>query len=118
MQEPSGPGEGLGPAPWRRRRGNGGHRCSSFSLAHTDIQYQENFYAWSAPGVGRFVTSMAASGFAYLTLLFLVETDLLWRLKTCICAFRRRRKLVSDSCCSVLISHCSQASSGQHTGRA
>ncbi|KAF6122834.1 hypothetical protein HJG60_000032 [Phyllostomus discolor] len=37
---------------------------------------------------------MAASGFAYLTLLFLVETDLLWRLKTCICAFRRRRQLM------------------------
>ncbi|KAM9057540.1 phospholipid-transporting ATPase ABCA3 isoform 1-T8 [Megaptera novaeangliae] len=58
-----------------------------------NIQYQENFYAWSAPGVGRFVTSMATSGFAYLTLLFLIETDLLWRLKACLCAFRRRRAL-------------------------
>ncbi|KAF6122835.1 hypothetical protein HJG60_000032 [Phyllostomus discolor] len=65
------------------------HYCKKYN-----IQYQENFYAWSAPGVGRFVTSMAASGFAYLTLLFLVETDLLWRLKTCICAFRRRRQLM------------------------
>lgn len=74
---------------------------NTLSLAHTDIQYQENFYAWSAPGVGRFVTSMAASGFAYLTLLFLIETDLLWRLKTCICAFRRRRALVSGFCSSV-----------------
>lgn len=72
--------------------------CSALSLVHTDIQYQENFYAWSAPGVGRFVTSMAASGFAYLTLLFLIETDLLWRLKTCLCAFWRRRALVSGSC--------------------
>lgn len=67
------------------------------SLAHTDIRYQQNFYAWSAPGVGRFVTSMAASGFAYLSLLFLIETDTLWRLKTCLCAFRRRRVLVSGS---------------------
>nr|KAF6365701.1 hypothetical protein mPipKuh1_000030 [Pipistrellus kuhlii] len=65
------------------------HYCRKYN-----IQYQENFYAWSAPGVGRFVTSMAASGFAYLTLLFLIETDLLWRLKTCICAFRRRRGLM------------------------
>lgn len=65
------------------------HYCKKYN-----IQYQENFYAWSAPGVGRFVTSMAASGFAYLILLFLVETDLLWRLKTCICAFRRRRQLM------------------------
>ncbi|XP_046522805.1 phospholipid-transporting ATPase ABCA3 isoform X3 [Equus quagga] len=65
------------------------HYCKKYN-----IQYQENFYAWNAPGVGRFVTSMAASGFAYLTLLFLIETDLLWRLKTCICALRRRRALM------------------------
>ncbi|XP_053784251.1 phospholipid-transporting ATPase ABCA3 [Desmodus rotundus] len=65
------------------------HYCKKYN-----IQYQENFYAWSAPGVGRFVTSMAASGFAYLTLLFLIETDLLRRLKTCMCAFRRRRQLM------------------------
>uniref|UniRef100_A0A8C6DPH6 ATP binding cassette subfamily A member 3 n=1 Tax=Moschus moschiferus TaxID=68415 RepID=A0A8C6DPH6_MOSMO len=64
------------------------HYCRKYN-----IQYQENFYAWSTPGVGRFVTSMAASGFAYLTLLFLVEADLLWRLKTCLCAFRRRQAL-------------------------
>ncbi|XP_023377237.1 ATP-binding cassette sub-family A member 3 [Pteropus vampyrus] len=65
------------------------HYCRKYN-----IQYQENFYAWSSPGIGRFVTSMAASGFAYLTLLFLIETDLLWRLKTCICAFWRRRALM------------------------
>ncbi|KAF4015502.1 hypothetical protein G4228_007417 [Cervus hanglu yarkandensis] len=64
------------------------HYCRKYN-----IQYQENFYSWSTPGVGRFVISMAASGFAYLTLLFLVEADLLWRLKTCLCAFRRRRAL-------------------------
>ncbi|CAO2642152.1 Phospholipid-transporting ATPase ABCA3 [Lemmus lemmus] len=55
-----------------------------------NIQYQENFYAWSTPGVGKFVTSMAASGCIYLTLLFLIETNLLWRLRTFICAFQRR----------------------------
>ncbi|KAF0881251.1 ABCA3 protein, partial [Crocuta crocuta] len=64
------------------------HYCRKYN-----IRYQQNFYAWSAPGVGRFVTSMAASGFAYLSLLFLIETDTLWRLKTCLCAFRRRRAL-------------------------
>uniref|UniRef100_A0A8C2MH63 ATP-binding cassette, sub-family A member 3 n=1 Tax=Cricetulus griseus TaxID=10029 RepID=A0A8C2MH63_CRIGR len=55
-----------------------------------NIQYQENFYAWSTPGVGKFVTSMAVSGCIYLTLLFLIETNLLWRLRTFICAFQRR----------------------------
>ncbi|EFB17717.1 hypothetical protein PANDA_016243, partial [Ailuropoda melanoleuca] len=64
------------------------HYCRKYN-----IRYQQNFYAWSTPGVGRFVTSMAASGFAYLSLLFLIETDTLWRLKTCICAFRRKRAL-------------------------
>ncbi|KAG8506409.1 ATP-binding cassette sub-family A member 3 [Galemys pyrenaicus] len=62
-----------------------------------DIRYQENFYAWGSPGVGRFVASMAASGFAYLALLFLVETDLLWRLRTCVCTFRTRRALTDVS---------------------
>lgn len=69
--------------------------CTSSELAiryckKYNIQYQENFYAWSTPGVGKFVTSMAASGAIYLTLLFLIETNLLWRLRTFICAFRRR----------------------------
>ncbi|XP_023584173.1 phospholipid-transporting ATPase ABCA3 [Trichechus manatus latirostris] len=64
------------------------HYCRKY---HVD--YQENFYAWGAPGVGRFVTSMAVSGFVYLTLLFLLETDLLWRLKNLLCAFRGRRTL-------------------------
>lgn len=90
-----GPREGLRPGPGAGERS--GARLSTHSLARTDIRYQQNFYAWSAPGVGRFVTSMAASGFAYLSLLFLVETDTLWRLKTCLCAFRRRRALVSGS---------------------
>ncbi|XP_015346371.1 phospholipid-transporting ATPase ABCA3 [Marmota marmota marmota] len=61
------------------------HYCKKYN-----IKYQENFFAWSAPGVGRFMTSMAASGCAYLTLLFLIETNLLWRLRTFICAFQKR----------------------------
>ncbi|MBZ3879600.1 ATP-binding cassette sub-family A member 3 [Sciurus carolinensis] len=61
------------------------HYCKKYN-----IEYQENFFAWSAPGVGRFVTSMAASGCAYLTLLFLIETNLLWRLRTLVCAFQKR----------------------------
>uniref|UniRef100_A0A2I3SKW0 ATP binding cassette subfamily A member 3 n=1 Tax=Pan troglodytes TaxID=9598 RepID=A0A2I3SKW0_PANTR len=64
------------------------HYCKKYN-----IQYQENFYAWSAPGVGRFVASMAASGCAYLILLFLIETNLLQRLRGILCALRRRRTL-------------------------
>uniref|UniRef100_A0A2K5SFW9 ATP binding cassette subfamily A member 3 n=1 Tax=Cebus imitator TaxID=2715852 RepID=A0A2K5SFW9_CEBIM len=64
------------------------HYCKKYN-----IQYQENFYAWSAPGVGRFVASMATSGCAYLILLFLIETNLLQRLRGILCVFRRRRTL-------------------------
>ncbi|XP_062956081.1 phospholipid-transporting ATPase ABCA3 [Cynocephalus volans] len=64
------------------------HYCRKFN-----IKYQESFYAWHTPGVGRFVASMATSGCVYLTLLFLIETNLLWRLRTFICAFQRRREL-------------------------
>uniref|UniRef100_G3SMA0 ATP binding cassette subfamily A member 3 n=1 Tax=Loxodonta africana TaxID=9785 RepID=G3SMA0_LOXAF len=67
------------------------HYCQKYH-----IEYQENFYAWRAPGVGRFVTSMAVSGFIYLTILFLLETDLLWRLKNLLCAFRGRRMLMDS----------------------
>ncbi|ELW67824.1 ATP-binding cassette sub-family A member 3 [Tupaia chinensis] len=67
------------------------HYCHKYN-----IKYQENFYAWNAPGVGRFVTSMAASGFIYLALLFLIETNLLWGLRTTVCAFWRRRTLVYE----------------------
>ncbi|XP_055991191.1 phospholipid-transporting ATPase ABCA3 [Sorex fumeus] len=57
------------------------------------IQYQENFYAWNAPGVGRFVASMATSGLVSLVLLFLLETDLLWRLRARLCTLRGGRTL-------------------------
>ncbi|XP_040853431.1 phospholipid-transporting ATPase ABCA3-like isoform X3 [Ochotona curzoniae] len=72
--------------------------CTSSEIAARyckkyNIVYQENFYAWSTPGVGRFVTSMAASGCVYLSLLFLIQTNLLWRLRNAVCALRRRRTL-------------------------
>lgn len=60
-----------------------------------EIQYQENFYAWNSPGVGRFVVSMAASGLGSLVLLFLLETDLLWQLRARLCTFRWGRMPVS-----------------------
>lgn len=43
------------------------------------------------------MASMAASGCAYLILLFLIETNLLQRLRGILCALRRRRTLVSGS---------------------
>ncbi|XP_037670546.1 ATP-binding cassette sub-family A member 3 isoform X2 [Choloepus didactylus] len=60
------------------------HYCRKYN-----IEYQENFYAWRTPGVGRFATSMAVSGCVHLTLLFLVETGLPRRLRAILCAPRR-----------------------------
>lgn len=98
-----GAGQGAGPA-----LEPGGEEAAvaqpAWLLALTDIKYQENFFAWSAPGVGRFVTSMAASGCAYLTLLFLIETNLLRRLRTFVCAFQKRWTLVSG--CWAAQVHC------------
>lgn len=87
------------------------------SLPCTDIQYQENFYAWSTPGVGKFVTSMAASGCIYLALLFLIETNLLWRLRTFICAFQRRWTLVSGSGCLGMLVDAPHICHGPKTGK-
>lgn len=81
------------PCSWGGER----HGAQHTLLTLTDIRYQDNFYAWEAPGVGRFVASMATSGLAYLAVLFLMETELPQRLKTCICASRRQRALVSGS---------------------
>lgn len=38
-----------------------------------DIQYQENMYAWTEPGIGKFVTFMAIEGFVYFGLVFIYE---------------------------------------------
>uniref|UniRef100_A0A670Y4K3 ABC transporter domain-containing protein n=1 Tax=Pseudonaja textilis TaxID=8673 RepID=A0A670Y4K3_PSETE len=59
-----------------------------------DITYQTNYFAWESPGVGKYLTAMAAQGLSFLLLLFLIETNLLWRMRTIVCDIRRRRKWV------------------------
>uniref|UniRef100_A0A8C3V064 ATP binding cassette subfamily A member 3 n=1 Tax=Catharus ustulatus TaxID=91951 RepID=A0A8C3V064_CATUS len=57
---------------------------SSLILFHlsSDISYQMNYFSWETPGIGRYLTSLAVQGFSFLFLLFLIETNLLWRLRT------------------------------------
>lgn len=64
------------------------HLCS-------DISYQMNYFSWETPGIGRYLTSLTIQGFSFLFLLFLIETNLLWRLRTLVCGICRRRKWVS-----------------------
>uniref|UniRef100_A0A8C5SUR6 ABC transporter domain-containing protein n=1 Tax=Laticauda laticaudata TaxID=8630 RepID=A0A8C5SUR6_LATLA len=59
-----------------------------------NITYQTNYFAWESPGVGKYLTAMAAQGLSFLLLLFLIETNLLWRMRTIVCDIRRRRKWV------------------------
>lgn len=63
----------------------------------SDISYQMNYFSWETPGIGRYLTSLAVQGFSFLFLLFLIETNLLWRLRTLVCGICRRRKWVSEA---------------------
>lgn len=63
----------------------------------SDISYQMNYFSWESPGIGRYLTSLTIQGFSFLFLLFLIETNLLWRLRTLVCGICRRRKWVSRS---------------------
>ncbi|NXD12446.1 ABCA3 protein, partial [Nothocercus nigrocapillus] len=64
--------------------------CKAFN-----ISYQMNYFSWETPGIGRYLTSLTIQGFSFLFLLFLIETNFLWRLKTLICGICRRRKWVA-----------------------
>uniref|UniRef100_A0A8C5UJ83 ATP binding cassette subfamily A member 3 n=1 Tax=Malurus cyaneus samueli TaxID=2593467 RepID=A0A8C5UJ83_9PASS len=66
--------------------------CKAFN-----VSYQMNYFSWETPGIGRYLTSLAVQGFSFLFLLFLIETNLLWRLRTLVCGICRRRKWVSEA---------------------
>ncbi|KAH1183577.1 phospholipid-transporting ATPase ABCA3 [Mauremys mutica] len=61
--------------------------CKAFN-----ISYQTNYFSWETPGIGQYLTSLSVQGAAFLLLLFLIETNLLWRLRTLVCGICRRRK--------------------------
>ncbi|XP_074055105.1 phospholipid-transporting ATPase ABCA3-like [Macrotis lagotis] len=82
--------------------------CTSSPIAtlHCDmleINYEDNYYSWNTPGIGRFMTSLVISGFFFLSLLLFIETDILWRLKVLISSrlFRTRNWIACD--CSLLV---------------
>uniref|UniRef100_A0A8C0IS39 ATP binding cassette subfamily A member 3 n=1 Tax=Chelonoidis abingdonii TaxID=106734 RepID=A0A8C0IS39_CHEAB len=74
------------------------------------ISYQMNYFSWETPGIGQYLTSLSVQGAAFLLLLFLIETNLLWRLRTLVCGICRRRKWVSSQphCDECLLSAFSQ----------
>ncbi|XP_063286648.1 phospholipid-transporting ATPase ABCA3 [Pelobates fuscus] len=55
-----------------------------------NITYQTNYLSWSPPGVGRYLTAMAAQGLTFLCLLFIIESQVLCHLYNLLCSFRHR----------------------------
>uniref|UniRef100_A0A8C2YFC7 ATP binding cassette subfamily A member 3 n=1 Tax=Coturnix japonica TaxID=93934 RepID=A0A8C2YFC7_COTJA len=67
-----------------------GQCISDFYQNYEFIQFctssvEVNYFSWESPGIGRYLTSLTVQGFSFLFLLFLIETNLLWRLKTLVC---------------------------------
>uniref|UniRef100_A0A8C5R778 ATP binding cassette subfamily A member 3 n=1 Tax=Leptobrachium leishanense TaxID=445787 RepID=A0A8C5R778_9ANUR len=56
-----------------------------------DITFQPNYFSWSSPGIGRYLTAMAVQGLTFLCLLFIIESQVLCRLYNMSCSFRRHR---------------------------
>ncbi|XP_078008637.1 phospholipid-transporting ATPase ABCA3-like [Phascolarctos cinereus] len=71
--------------------------CTSSATASlhcemTNINYEDNFYAWKTPGIGKFMTSLIVSGFFSFILLLFIETNILWRSKILINNLLRARQ--------------------------
>ncbi|KAM9095311.1 ATP-binding cassette sub-family A member 3-like [Sarcophilus harrisii] len=54
------------------------------------IEYEKNIYSWEGHGIGKYIASMAISGFIFLLILFLLESQL-WKLRNTLsrCIFFR-----------------------------
>ncbi|XP_078096553.1 phospholipid-transporting ATPase ABCA3 isoform X2 [Mustelus asterias] len=77
--------------------------CKAFN-----ITYQINYFSWESPGIGRFIVALAVQGFAFLTLLFLIEFSIFkmlynffhyinWRKKTASMINVRTAQFIEDS---------------------
>ncbi|XP_074138922.1 phospholipid-transporting ATPase ABCA3-like isoform X2 [Sminthopsis crassicaudata] len=62
-----------------------------FSCELNDIKYEDDFYAWEAPGIGKFLISLVISGFFFFKLLLFIEANILWRLKILLSLLFRAR---------------------------
>ncbi|XP_071067543.1 ATP-binding cassette sub-family A member 17-like [Dasypus novemcinctus] len=54
---------------------------------------QKNIYAWESLGIGKYLTTLSILGPVYIVLLFLIETEALWKLKAKVSDFCRRKDL-------------------------
>ncbi|XP_066546484.1 phospholipid-transporting ATPase ABCA3 [Amia ocellicauda] len=75
--------------------------CTSSSMAKMicnfyNLTYQENYFAWEAPGAGRFLVAMSIQGVVFLVLLFVIELQIVRTLRRLCGTLCRRRKKVPD----------------------
>ncbi|XP_015215344.2 phospholipid-transporting ATPase ABCA3 isoform X1 [Lepisosteus oculatus] len=77
--------------------------CPSSSLSEAicqmyNLTYQENYFDWAAPGVGRFLVALSSQGAVFLVLLFVIELHWFRTLcRLCGALFRRRKKVAVTS---------------------
>uniref|UniRef100_F6U7N4 ATP binding cassette subfamily A member 3 n=1 Tax=Xenopus tropicalis TaxID=8364 RepID=F6U7N4_XENTR len=60
--------------------------CQAFN-----ITCQDNYFSWSSPGVGRYLTAMAVQGSAFLCLLFIIESQIFCRLYNLCRSYKEHR---------------------------
>ncbi|XP_043832232.1 phospholipid-transporting ATPase ABCA3-like [Dromiciops gliroides] len=57
----------------------------------SNLEYEDDFYTWETPGIGKFMTSLVVSGFLFFILLLFIETNIPWRLNILISHLFRAR---------------------------
>ncbi|KAM9305170.1 phospholipid-transporting ATPase ABCA3 [Gastrophryne carolinensis] len=62
---------------------------TAFICKALNVSYQANYFSFSPPGVGRYLTSMAVQGLVFLCLLFIIESRIICQLWN----YRRHRWL-------------------------
>ncbi|KAM9583968.1 phospholipid-transporting ATPase ABCA3-like [Trichechus inunguis] len=80
---------------------------SSEDCNMNNIKYEENYYGFEGHGIGKYVTAMIVTGFLFLTLLFIIETNLSTFQSVysnfVYCHFLKKRKMVQVSDGSSLV---------------
>nr|XP_012599260.1 ATP-binding cassette sub-family A member 17-like isoform X4 [Microcebus murinus] len=76
--------------------------CRSKNMTQTECNevsegyvVQKNIYAWESLGMGKYLAALAVSGPLYMILLFFVETNTFWKLKTRFADFWTKQKLAT-----------------------
>ncbi|XP_023369627.1 ATP-binding cassette sub-family A member 17-like [Otolemur garnettii] len=74
--------------------------CKTKNLNHIECNevsegyvVQKNIYAWESLGIGKYLTALAILGPIYIILLFFIETNMFWKLKTRFAYFCTKKNL-------------------------